>query len=767
MSTSEFKLAYHARERRVRVEFAAALCFAQETPLADVLTRAKAKLEQEKAAGTIQDFILYEQRLKELWEAVRRIPRADIEQVMFQISIGVGVPSLNGITFNAATDGKTLFNLSIGAPAATTREWPLEWLEVLAQRWCEKQGLPATFNSLHLQSALWRAQRGQAVKNFAVTARVPEEVTKPFRITFNHQRRELLLTIYDGALLRATKTLAELQSTAEAALKKVPQLPAGWRAEPLPFANTFRRLSQGAEAAGLELPTTMILAIALPQQGGASVAKEGASLEKAVDAKPQKDAGEGLLTLTISANCMQASVANWDPARLETPGFKPSPEWVRAEALRQKVVFGLDEKSVLGILKAITSKEGDPNGILLAQGKEPKPAGDAYLHPTYREKSVNDVAQSINLRDAQRLELVKEGDLIAELRFRREPVIGKNVLGQDVPPPPPEEIQVGVGEGVTCRNTYKFYATIGGMPQIDGNNIVVSPTYVHKGDINLKSGNVYFDGDAVIHGSIDHGATVMVSGNLLVMGSIGAALVKAKGTIDVKQGILTTEKGRVQAGSHVNAAFVDNSNIVCGGDLIAQKSVLNSNVIAGGCIDLGPAGVVAGGELSCKDYIKTGKLGFPKGARTVCHVGVDWRKEVKLRRASQRLEKVTRRESEDRLALRELARKTKAQTTKKHQEQMVELQERLKRLRALIALITDKVALVRSFLEWDKNAKIYVHANLVPNVDVEIGGIKIPVKMEVIEAMISTKKYKGEYITSLVPDEGGDAEKDETKEKAS
>lgn len=765
MSTSEFKLAYHARERRVRVEFAASLCLVQDAPPKDMLVRAKAKLAQEKTAGTIHDYVMYEQRLKELWDAVRRLPRAEVEPVVFQVSIGVGVPVLSGITFTPASDGKALFHLNIDAPAATAREWHLEWLEVLAQRWCEKNGVAATFNAMHLQSALWRAQHGLAVKHFAVTARVPEEVTKSVRVTFNHQRRELLLTVYDGAMLRTADAGVQLQSMADAALKKIPGLPDGWRAEPLPFASMFRRLLHGVEAAGLELPATVILAIAVQQQGGAAASDSEASLEKAADAKTQQNAGIGFLTLSVSSDSMQASVVNWDPARVDTPGFKPSPEWVKAEAQRQNVVFGIDEKSVAGIVKAITSK-GDPNGMILAQGKEARPAGDAYLHPLYRDKKSTEVVQTINLRDAQRLELVKKGDLIAEIRYRRESVIGRNVLGQDVPPPPPEEVQVGVGEGVECRNTHQFYATSDGMPQIDGNNILVSPTYVHKGDINLKSGNVYFDGDAVIQGSIDHGATVMVSGNLLVMGSIGAALVKAKGTIDVKQGILTTERGRVQAGSHVNAVFIDNSNIVCGGDLIVQKAVLNSNVIAGGCIDLGTAGVVAGGELSCKDYIKTGKLGFPKGAKTICHVGADWRKELKLRRASQRLEKVSRKETEDRLALRELARKSKAQTTKKHQEQMQALQERLKRLRELVAKLSDKITFVRSFIEWDKNAKIYVHGNLVPNVEIEVGGIKIPVRMEVIEAMISTKKYKGEYITSLVQEEGAE-EGDTKKEKAS
>ncbi len=764
MSTSDLKLAYHTRERRVRVEFSAALCLTQETPPQDVIARTTAKLEQEKASGAIQDFFVYEKRFKELWDAVRRLPRAEIEKHTFQISLGVGVPALKGLEFSPAQDGKSLFLLSISAGAIAARDWTQEWLELAAQRWCEKNGVNPSFSPVHLHSALWRAQNGGAVKNFAVAARAQEDATKPIRITFNHQRRELLLNILDGAVLRAPDATQQLQNMVDAALKKVPEQPKGWRVEALPFGSALRRYIHGVEAAGLDLPVSVVLAIAVP----VSAAKDPMdALEKAADAKANRDAGVGLLTVAVSSDCMQASIANWDPVRLETPGFKPTPEWVKAELVRQKIIFGYDEKAALGALKQIITK-GDPNGIILAQGKEARSASEAYIYPSYREKQDTSIDATISLRDLQRLELVKEGQLVAEIRYRREPMTGKNVLGQEVPPPPPEEVQISMGDGVEARNVYQFYATRDGMPQIEGNSVQVSPTYMHKGDINLKSGNVYFDGDAVINGSIDHGATIMVSGNLLVTGSIGSALVKAKGTIDVKQGILTTEKGRVQAGSHLNASFIDNSNIVCGGDLIVRKSLLNSAVIAGGCIDLGTAGVVAGGEVSCKDYIKTGKLGFPKGAKTVCHVGVDWRKEVKVRRATQRLEKVSKKEAEDRLALRELARKSKAQTTKKHQEQMLALQGRLKRAKEIMAKLTDKLTLARSMLEWDKNAKIYVHANLVPNVEIELGGIKIPVRMEVFEAMVSTKKHKGEYITSLQED--GDDSADEnsgTKQKAS
>ena len=235
--------------------------------------------------------------------------------------------------------------------------------------------------------------------------------------------------------------------------------------------------------------------------------------------------------------------------------------------------------------------------------------------------------------------------------------------------------------------------------------------------------------------------------DIVVHGTIRGGFVRSAGNIEVVEGIITSERGRVQARGNVKAQFIENSNIVCGGDLMVQTAIINSQIICGGAIKmLNRDGVVAGGHISCRDSLVTGNLGFRNGAVTHLNVGVDWKAEVAVRIKSGRIDKLKNRAAEDRSALRELVQKSAAQLTKKHKEMKEELQDRLQRLRKILEKLDEQLKKAEQLLTYNSDSKVYVREILASNVDLHVGGQTVAVANEVAGVAILSKRRRGSYI---------------------
>src|SRR5207253_1196388 len=126
----------------------------------------------------------------------------------------------------------------------------------------------------------------------------------------------------------------------------------------------------------------------------------------------------------------------------------------------------------------------------------------------------------VELRDTQNRKTALPGDLIAEVMYRKPPIVGKTVLGKSLLPADNEQLDVAMGDGIEMRELGKYYATVDGVPMVTDNAVAISQILIHEGDVNLRTGNLRFDGPAEIKGSIDSGATVEITGNLIVHGTI-------------------------------------------------------------------------------------------------------------------------------------------------------------------------------------------------------------------------------------------------------
>lgn len=90
----------------------------------------------------------------------------------------------------------------------------------------------------------------------------------------------------------------------------------------------------------------------------------------------------------------------------------------------------------------------------------------------------------------------------------------------------------------------------------------------------------------------------------------------------VTGGISGSHKGSVVSGGSVQAAYLNQANVKAEQDVIIQKSILHSNVQAGGAIRCSSA-LVIGGKLQSGSDIKIKELGNHLFTKTELLAGMD------------------------------------------------------------------------------------------------------------------------------------------------
>jgi uncharacterized protein (DUF342 family) len=393
----------------------------------------------------------------------------------------------------------------------------------------------------------------------------------------------------------------------------------------------------------------------------------------------------------------------------------------------------------------------DLTGSVIAIGEEAIRGESPYIFDSLKDGENEEIDYEndvVDIRGLQQKNLASSGVLIAEIKFLEEAQNGVDVFGKIIYPKLPDEFNVQVGEGVEQRDGGKFYASFDGVVKIEGQSISLAKIMIHQGDVNLRSGNISFDGPVEIRGSIDTGSVVEAAGDITVFGNIRGAVVKSGGAIFVKGGIVTGDQGRIEAKDNIKAEFIENSNIHCEGSIVAQKAIINTTAIVGGSIEVlsSDNGILAGGYLTCKHNIRTGELGFKRGALTKLKVGVDWKIEKAVFIRTTRLEKVAEVQQRDRLEVRELAGKRKAQMTRKHVERKEELMKRVRKARSIIEKLEKQLIKYRAQLSFNMESVVFVSATLSSNVEMNIGGLDVNIPHDLAGVGISAKKRRGSHI---------------------
>ncbi len=201
------------------------------------------------------------------------------------------------------------------------------------------------------------------------------------------------------------------------------------------------------------------------------------------------------------------------------------------DALKDRgVLFGLDD---LQLKKAVAASDG--KWWVVARGESAIEGRDGFVEYLFKREPVEiryTEEEWANFWERFSFPGVREGEVLAILHPPREGLPGKTVKGDEIPPRPVQEAILRVKDGVkVCEQGCKAIATTFGKPLLEGyagkEYLKVVRQMIHPGDVDLKSGNLHFDGDLMILGNITEGMEVTAYGEITIMGDLVGAVVLA------------------------------------------------------------------------------------------------------------------------------------------------------------------------------------------------------------------------------------------------
>lgn len=311
------------------------------------------------------------------------------------------------------------------------------------------------------------------------------------------------------------------------------------------------------------------------------------------------------------------------------------------------VKHGFDEEKWVEVLAGLEAGQNKEVLIQVAQGTLPQPGQDAEFHWEV-DIEVNKVGKvmedgSIDFRERSLATVVREDELIGVLVPARAGIPGVDVMGEELPALPPLNIEVMTDTRVYAEEEdgkMGFYAeTGGGVTQLlemqVGQNrrhrrirIGISPISNIDGDVDYSTGNIDFNGDVIIRGSVQSLFSVKATGTVNIGGYVEAgAFISAGVDILIKGGIVGANTELV-AGAGIMAKFVQEASIRANGDVQAGAYIYNASVRTRGKVIVvgkgeGKSRALVGGLIWAGSGIEAPSIGSPYNTGTKLVAGVD------------------------------------------------------------------------------------------------------------------------------------------------
>ncbi|MDD4074943.1 MAG: FapA family protein [Eubacteriales bacterium] len=391
--------------------------------------------------------------------------------------------------------------------------------------------------------------------------------------------------------------------------------------------------------------------------------------------------------------------------------------------------------------------------ILIAEGLYPVTGADGqliyhfekrYKNSEYRAHTLDEADESkVDFKELDLFESVTKDQLLVTKVPPKAGTPGCTVLGIMIPG------EMGMLYNLpTGKNTYvsedklKLYSMMNGRVYIVKDKVEVSNTYTVDGNVDLSVGNIVFDGDVVVRGTVENGYTVKATGSIEVTGTVEAATLEAGTDVLAYGGIQGASKGTIRAGGSVYARFMEYANIYAD-EMVVSESILNCNVSCGGTVEaLTGRGTIIGGNMTACRYIATRFIGTQGGCKTYLEVGVPAGTKEKVTALKSQIEKLTKIID----GLQSIVQRPIAA----NQPEEVK-QERIEMIKKLLAANESKeqkeaeFEKIKAQVDSAKEGMVHVLMKVYPGATIAIGNLRFGVRSEISYATFRALEKEIEF----------------------
>jgi len=295
-----------------------------------------------------------------------------------------------------------------------------------------------------------------------------------------------------------------------------------------------------------------------------------------------------------------------------------------ADALRAEgIKFGVDMPVVAKAVRLAAEAGEAIDRMVIATGLPATPSLGAR-HELQFDPEDFSAAGAEDVPILQILEhQVKHGKLLAKRLPPQKGTPGINVLGEMVKLGNGTDETLRASSGVTSVDSGRqLLAARQGIPATLGKMLKVDSTYTVEKNLDLAYGDVSFTGHVFIIGTIAAGVCLEAEQNAYIAGHVESGSVKAGGDILVHGGVTGNGDSEVTAGRTIRARYAQRARIQAEQDVFVQKSVLNSEIRAGGKVVVsGEKGQIAGGRIEAGHAIECQEAGTERGRQTILVLG--------------------------------------------------------------------------------------------------------------------------------------------------
>ncbi|MDR7307065.1 FapA family protein [Rhodoferax saidenbachensis] len=343
------------------------------------------------------------------------------------------------------------------------------------------------------------------------------------------------------------------------------------------------------------------------------------------------------IVVHVAADAMSAAL-DLSPS---ADGRNATLDEVMAALAEAGITYGLDHEVVLA-----ACTQGQAAQLVVARGTAPVHGVDAIFEPLALDASVRapkiDAQGLVDYREFSGICLVTQGAPL----MRRTPASwgseGRTITGKPLPSVPGKDLPFAdglTGAAVSRDDPYLLCATIQGQPVLVVQGVQVEPV-LRVAEVNLATGNIYFDGCVQVEGDVTHSMKVQATGDVSVGGTVEGGSVESGGNVLVGGGIIA--QGQVVSGGGVTARFTQSAKVKAETAIVLHDMALESELQAGSHIVIGEKtpqkGKLVGGKTAAMMLVRVPTLGSPKSGTTTVSVGANPELEQRYQALQERID---------------------------------------------------------------------------------------------------------------------------------
>lgn len=205
--------------------------------------------------------------------------------------------------------------------------------------------------------------------------------------------------------------------------------------------------------------------------------------------------------------------------------------------------FGIDQQSIYRATSVL-----EPDEIIIAKGVPAINGKHGEIEYRVEVNAKNGLEEDsfgrVNFRESKTIPSVEKGEILAVVHPPKPGEIGVTVKNESIHPNEVYPLSIVTGRGIVEVDD-KIVATESGRPSFEqrGSRVKVSiiPKLVHRGNVNLASGNVRFSGDVEVFGEVEENMLIDADGDIYIHKSVSYANLITLNSIVVKGNVYASD----------------------------------------------------------------------------------------------------------------------------------------------------------------------------------------------------------------------------------